>query len=228
MTNASGGPAVYLDSASSEPLHPAAREVLLAALDQGYADPRRLHRPARSARLLLDNAREVVAECLGVRRDEVSFTSSGTEAVHRGLLGLLPSRPGAPATIVHTAVEHSAVLHAADWAAQRGADTVSVPVDRLGRVSVEDLARAGRAPDVAVAAVQAANHEVGTLQPVGGGRGGAGRGPALRRRLRVGRPGAPARGLVRRGGLRAQVGRSRGGRRAAGPHRRALAQPLPR
>ena len=137
--------------------------MLIAALDPGYADPRRLHRPARSARLLLDNAREVVAECLGVRRDEVSFTGSGTEAVHRGLLGLLPSGPG---TVVHTAVEHSAVLHAAAWAAQRGADTVSVPVDRVGRVSVEELGRAGRAPGVAVAAVQAANHEVGTLQPV--------------------------------------------------------------
>ena len=46
----------------------------LAALDQGYADPRRLHGAARSARLLLDNARAVVAECLGVRPDEVTFT----------------------------------------------------------------------------------------------------------------------------------------------------------
>ena len=78
-----------------EPLHPAARETLLAALDQGCADPRRLHRPGRSARLLLDNARAVVAECLGVRADEVTFTSSGTDAVHRGLLGLVPgARPG--------------------------------------------------------------------------------------------------------------------------------------
>ena len=79
---------VYLDTASSEPLHPAARDAMLAALDQGYADPRRLHAPARNARLILDNAREAVAEALGVRRDEVSFTSSGTDAVHRGLLGL--------------------------------------------------------------------------------------------------------------------------------------------
>jgi len=46
-----------LDSASSAPLHPAAREVLLAALDRGYADPRRLHRAGREALLLLDNAR---------------------------------------------------------------------------------------------------------------------------------------------------------------------------
>ena len=93
MTNVSPEPGPQarseLDSASSEALHPAAREALLAALEQGYADPRRLHRPGRSARLLLDNARAVVAEALAVRPDEVSFTGSGTEAVHRGLLGLV-------------------------------------------------------------------------------------------------------------------------------------------
>ena len=100
-------PAAYLDAASSERLHPAARETLLAALDQGFADPRRLHRAARSARLLLDNAREVTASCLGVRPDEVTFTSSGTDAVHRGLLGLVRgSRRGD--VVVHPAVEQGA------------------------------------------------------------------------------------------------------------------------
>jgi hypothetical protein len=52
----------YLDAASSEPLHPAARHVLLAALDSGWADPARLHHEGRTARLLWDNAREVVAD----------------------------------------------------------------------------------------------------------------------------------------------------------------------
>ncbi|HEX5089242.1 MAG TPA: aminotransferase class V-fold PLP-dependent enzyme [Nocardioides sp.] len=144
----------YLDAASSEPLHPAARAAMLAALDQGYADPRRLHGPARNARLLLDNAREAVAEALGVRRDEVSFTSSGTDAVHRGLLGL-----AAPdATVAHSAVEHSAVLHALAW--RPDVRSRQVPVDRLGRI---DLAVLG---DHDVLALQSANHEVGTLQPV--------------------------------------------------------------
>ena len=156
-------PAAYLDSASSEPLHPAAREALLAALGQGYADPRRLHRASRSARLLLDNARDVVASCLAVRADEVSFTSSGTDAVHRGLLGLRAARARFGTTIVHSAVEHSAVLHAGRWA---GGDLVSVPVDATGRVAPADVASAtGR--DAAVVAVQSANHEVGTVQPVG-------------------------------------------------------------
>jgi cysteine desulfurase len=151
----------YLDSASSEPLHPAARDTLLAALDQGYADPRRLHRPGRSARLLLDNARAVVADGLGVRPDEVTFTSSGTEAVHRGLLGLHRARARVSDRIVHSAVEHSAVLHAAEWAA---GETVPAPVDERGRVRVEELLAA--ADGAAVVALQAANHEVGTLQPV--------------------------------------------------------------
>jgi cysteine desulfurase len=166
VTNASAGPGPdarsELDSASSESLHPAAREALLAALDQGYADPRRLHRAGRTARLLLDNARAVVAECLDVRPDEVSFTGSGTEAVHRGLLGLLRgSRRGS--TVVHSAVEHAAVRHAAAW----GGEVSEVPCDELGRVHDGDLVQETVAPGVAVVALQSANHEVGTIQSVG-------------------------------------------------------------
>jgi cysteine desulfurase len=145
---------VYLDSASSEPLHPAAREAFLAALDRGYADPRRLHSPARDARLILDNAREAVAEALGVRRDEVSFTASGTDAVHRGLLGL--ARPGA--RVAHSAAEHSAVLHALAW--RPDVQALPVRVDQHGTVDPAELG----SPDVL--ALQSANHEVGTLQPV--------------------------------------------------------------
>lgn len=159
MDTGSGTPRVYLDAASSEALHPAAREVLDAALARGWADPRRLHGPGRDARLLLDNARAVTAEALGVRADEVTFTGSGTEAVHRGLLGLLTA--GSPGGLVaHSAVEHSAVLHALAWT---GADHPVVPVDALGRVEVAALAAAG----ADVVAVQQANHEVGTVQPVG-------------------------------------------------------------
>ncbi|MGY2704107.1 cysteine desulfurase [Nocardioides sp. HB32] len=156
VRNASG----YLDAASSEPLHPAARETLAAALDRGYADPRRLHGPGRDARLLLDNARAVVAECLGVRADEVTFTSSGTDAVHRGLLGLRLGLPhGADTPVSHSAVEHSSVLHAARWT---GVEPVVAPVDRLGRVAPSGFAGSTGG----VAALQHANHEVGTVQPL--------------------------------------------------------------
>jgi cysteine desulfurase len=149
----------YLDTASSEPLHPAARAVLEQALDRGYADPRRLHGPARDARILLDNAREVTAEALGVRPDEVTFTPSGTHAVHLGVLGLLAGQARQGDHLVGTAVEHSSVMHAGEWHAARGGSFETLEVDPVGRV-------VGRPVDATVLCVQSANHEVGTLQPV--------------------------------------------------------------
>jgi cysteine desulfurase len=145
-------------------MHPAARDVLLAALDRGYADPRRLHRAGREARLLLDNAREATADALGVRADEVTFTPSGTHAVHLGLLGLVRgSRRGT--RVAHPAIEHSAVRQAVAWGAE--GDGEGVHVDRTGRVDADSLTAAAGSPDVGVVALQVANHEVGTVQPVG-------------------------------------------------------------
>jgi cysteine desulfurase len=135
---------------------------MLAALDRGYADPRRLHTAARDARLVLDNAREAVAEALGVRRDEVSFTSSGTDAVHRGLLGLVRAATRGR-VVVHPRVEHSAVLHAVSW----GAESDPVAVTGEGRVDEGVLVEHATGPAVAAVALQSANHEVGTIQPVG-------------------------------------------------------------
>jgi cysteine desulfurase len=156
----------YLDAASSEPLHPAAREVLLSALDAGFADPLRLHHRGRDARLLLDNARAVVAACLGVREDEVTFTSSGTQAVHLGVLGLLRGRSRVSRRLVHSAVEHSAVVQAgAWWSGHEGGTTAEVGVDEQGRVSpaaVSEVLSQG----AGVLAVQSANHEVATVQPL--------------------------------------------------------------
>jgi cysteine desulfurase len=156
----------YLDAASAPPLHPAAREVLLGAYDEGWADPRALHSPGRRARMLLDNAREVVATLLGARPDEVTFRASGTAAIHAGLLGTAQARARTGRTVVHSAVEHSAVLHAARWLEERGGTTVSVPVDATGRVDADGFAAAVAGEGVAVACLQQANHEVATLQPV--------------------------------------------------------------
>jgi cysteine desulfurase len=160
---------VYLDAASGEPLHPAARETLLAALGSGFGDPVRLHRRGREARLLLDNARAVVAEGFGVRPEEVTFTTSGTQAVHLGLLGLLRGRSRHGHRLVHSAVEHSAVFAAGRWWQAHGGTTDVVGVDRAGRVSPAAVAEAVHAPEaepVGVVAIQSANHEVGTVQPV--------------------------------------------------------------
>ncbi|MFD5593683.1 cysteine desulfurase/sulfurtransferase TusA family protein [Streptomyces griseorubiginosus] len=151
----------YFDAASSAPLHPVARQALLAALDEGWADPSRLYREGRRARMLLDAAREAAAEAVGCRADELVFTSSGTQAVHTGIAGALAGRRRVGRHLIVSAVEHSSVLHSAELF-----DVTEVPVGRTGAVSPQAYVDALR-PDTALACLQSANHEVGTVQPVG-------------------------------------------------------------
>ncbi|WP_406203933.1 cysteine desulfurase/sulfurtransferase TusA family protein [Streptomyces sp. NBC_01017] len=155
----------YFDAASSAPLHPVARQALVASLDEGWADPARLYREGRRARMLLDAAREAAAEAVGCRADELVFTSSGTKAVHSGVAGVLAGRRRAGRHLIVSAVEHSSVLHAADAHEADGGTVTQVAVDRAGAVGVQAYADALR-PDTALACLQSANHEVGTEQPV--------------------------------------------------------------
>jgi cysteine desulfurase len=152
----------YLDAASAEPLHPATEQALVAALDDGWADPSRLYGAGRRARLALDTARQQVAEDIGARPDELAFTGSGTLACHLAVLGTLVGRRRVGAHVVVSAVEHSSVLHAAT---EYAGEVTSVPVDRFGRVDPAEFTAALR-QDTALACLQSANHEVGTVQPV--------------------------------------------------------------
>ncbi|MFF7180659.1 aminotransferase class V-fold PLP-dependent enzyme [Streptomyces sp. NPDC008121] len=155
----------YFDAASAAPLHPVARQALLASLDEGWADPARLYREGRRARLLLDAAREAAAEAVGCRPDELVFTPSGTHAVHSGISGALAGRRRVGDRLVVSAVEHSSVLNAAGAHASAGGRVTEVPVGRSGAVAAEEFGAALDA-ETALACLQSANHEVGTVQPV--------------------------------------------------------------
>lgn len=157
-------PAGYFDAASTLPLRASARQALLAALDQGFADPSRRYHDARRARTLLDQARESVAAVVGARPDDVSFATSGTQAAHLAVLGLAKGRGRVGRRILVSAVEHSAVMHAAN--ASPDAVTETIPVDAYARVTRQSVDEAVAPGDVALVAIQSANHEVGTRQPI--------------------------------------------------------------
>ncbi|WP_312034171.1 aminotransferase class V-fold PLP-dependent enzyme [Actinoplanes sp. TBRC 11911] len=158
--------AAYLDAATAAPLHPVAREALLAALADGWADPVRLYAAGRRAQQLAEAARAAFAEALAVRPDEISLWPSGTAAAQAAVLGGRAGRARQGDTLVHSAIEHSAVLHAA-----RTGKAVEVPVDRLGRIDLDAWDRAVSAPGTALASLISASHEVGTLQPVAAAAG---------------------------------------------------------
>ena len=159
---------VLLDAASA-PMLPSARATLMAALDAGWADPQRLYAEARRARALLDQARELLADGLGVRPPEVSFLPGGPAALRAGIEGLRYAGRRRGARMVATAVEHSTILTTGRYHAAQ-ADNASllaeVGVDRVGRVDLPALEDALSVPGTILAAVQSANGEIGTRQPL--------------------------------------------------------------
>jgi cysteine desulfurase len=177
---------VVLDAGGHAPVLPAARDAYLAALDEGWADPRRLHSEGRRARALLDGAREAIAGLVGARTEEVDLAPSATAALHSAVRTVARGRRRTGSGVVVSAVERMAVLDAADFvvgeagpgdgvgagpgtgpgAGAGPGGRVTVPVDRAGRVDVDAFVAAVAAPGVALAALHHANGEIGTRQPV--------------------------------------------------------------
>jgi cysteine desulfurase len=155
----------YLDAASGAPIRPEALAALNAAQRDAWADPGRRYGAGRRAARLLDTARQSVADGLGARPDELSFCANGTAALHAAVLGTLAGDLRRR-TLVHSRVEHSAVLHAVETHVAGGGRATAIGVDAFGRVDVDAFRAALTVPDINCGVLQAANHEVGTTQPV--------------------------------------------------------------
>ncbi len=151
----------YLDHAATTPMRPEAVAAMLPYLTECYANPSGSHRFAREARRAVDEARDVVAGCIGCRPGEVIFTGCGTEADNSAVFGTLGPAGAERGAAVCSAVEHHAVLTAVE--ARHGR---VVGVDALGRIDLAELAAALREPadrPVALVSVMAVNNEVGTV-----------------------------------------------------------------
>lgn len=155
---------VHLDHNATTPIRPEVLEVLIDRFARLRGNPSSVHAAGREARAWLDEARERTAAALGCHEDEVVFTSGGTESIQLALAGVVRAA-GAGRGLVTSAVEHSAVLAAADRLEREGRPVVRLPVDATGRVATAAV-EASLTPAIALVSIQAANNELGTLQPV--------------------------------------------------------------
>ena len=162
---------LYFDHAASAPR----REEVTDAMERWQhgvvGNPSGSHRAARAARRAVEEARDEVAEFVGVKPGGVIFTSGGTESCHLAIVGAtLAHRATHDTSVVVTSrVEHDAVLGAAQFAADHY-DNVEhrlVDVDSDGVVDLESL-REALSTDVAVVSVMTVNNETGVCQPLDG------------------------------------------------------------
>jgi cysteine desulfurase len=164
---------IYLDHNATTPLHPEARRAMVRALDELWGNPSSVHAPGRQARAAIEDARQEVAALIGADREEIVFTSGGTEGNHLAIRGLAALRPGA--ALVSSRLEHPSQQGALAAAATGAAGTAGrardaaiswLPVDGQGQLAVDGLDDLIPADAPALVSLALVNHEIGNLYPV--------------------------------------------------------------
>jgi len=158
---------IYLDHAATTPCRPEVIAALVPDLGEHFGNPSGIYGLSRASRAALDAARADVAAVLHCRPSEVIFTSGGTESDNLALRGVATAarRAGRGNHIVISAIEHHAILHAADELEAQGFAVTRVRVDGTGQVTPEAVAAALR-PDTCLVSTMLANNEVGTINPI--------------------------------------------------------------
>ncbi|OGX39781.1 MAG: hypothetical protein A3C53_05445 [Omnitrophica WOR_2 bacterium RIFCSPHIGHO2_02_FULL_68_15] len=158
-------PFVYLDYNATTPVDPDVTAAMQPFFSERFGNASSLHAAGRKARAGLESARRTVLEALGDPSGRLLFTSGGTEADNLALIGAAEQRQADGRRVIVSAIEHHAVLHAADVLARRGWTVTRVPVTSDGLVDLEALRRA-LLPGTTLVSIMHANNEVGTLQPI--------------------------------------------------------------
>jgi cysteine desulfurase len=157
---------IYLDYNATTPIAPAVQEAVLPFLAEHFGNPASHHAVGRAAQEAMDDARHQVASLLGVDRDEIVFTSGGTESNNLALVGMARRlAPDSRCHLIISALEHASVAATANYLQDQGFDLTIVACSRHGVVDPQDIEDALR-PDTKLVSVIHANHEIGSIQPV--------------------------------------------------------------
>jgi cysteine desulfurase len=156
---------IYLDNNATTPCAPEVVEGMLPFLSSDYGNPSSPHAAGRKALRAVEAARADIANAVGCDSADIIFTSGATESNNLALLGAAEMAEPSRRRVLVGAIEHKSVLAACHLLVERGFVVEEIPVDDTGTVRIDAVERM-LGPDVLVVAVQAANNEVGTLQPV--------------------------------------------------------------
>jgi cysteine desulfurase len=156
---------IYLDYNSTTPVDRAVLDAMLPYFADNFGNASSIHSSGQRGRSAVDAARDSVAALIAAKTAEIVFTSGGTEADNLALFGSVAASNHSRKHIITTAIEHLAVLNAAQALEKQGIDVTYVPVGASGIVDPQDIRRALR-PETILISVMHANNELGTIQPI--------------------------------------------------------------
>ena len=156
---------IYLDNAATTKVAPEVVEAMLPYFTENYGNPSSVYSFAAKNKEAITRQREVIADALGAKKEEIYFTAGGSESDNWALKATAEAYKTKGNHIITTKIEHHAILHTAEYLAKQGYEVTFLDVDENGVVKLEDLKAAIR-PTTILISVMFANNEIGTIQTI--------------------------------------------------------------
>ncbi|VVB56063.1 Cysteine desulfurase IscS 2 [uncultured archaeon] len=154
-----------MDHSATTATDPAVTEAMLPYFSEKYGNPSSLYTIGRQARRAIEEARQLVADLIGAKKEEIIFTGSGTESDNLAIKGSVLKNRGKGDHIITSSIEHHAVLHTCKYLEKNGFKVTYLPVSKDGIVNPADVEKA-ITPQTILITIMHANNEIGTIQPI--------------------------------------------------------------
>lgn len=156
---------IYLDNAATTKVRKEVLDEMLPYFSEYFTNPSSIYSPSRMVSKKVEEARSVIASTIGASKDEIYFTSGGSESDNWAIKKIMIGRMNKGKHLITTKVEHHAILESAKYLEDLGFEVTYLNVDKDGLISLEELENAIR-PDTIMVSVMAANNEIGTVMPL--------------------------------------------------------------
>lgn len=156
---------IYLDHAATTATHEAVMADMIPYMHNQFGNPSSAYELASDNRRAVEDARERIAASIGTKRENIYFTSGGTESDNWALCGIAKANKTKGRHIITSKIEHHAILHTCEYLESEGFEVTYLDVDEWGIVKLEQLKRAIRR-DTILISIMFANNEIGTIQPI--------------------------------------------------------------
>ena len=156
---------IYLDNAATTKTRPEVVEAMLPYFTEFYGNPSSVYTFSAKSKEAVTKAREIIADSLGVKSNEIYFTAGGSEADNWALVAAAEAYEAKGKHIITSKIEHHAILHTCEYLEKRGYEVTYLDVDENGVVKLDELKKAIRT-DTILISIRFANNEIGTIEPI--------------------------------------------------------------
>lgn len=156
---------IYLDNAATTKTAPEVVEAMLPYFTEYYGNPSAVYSFASQNKDVVTRQREIIADVLGAKSNEIYFTAGGSESDNWALKATAEAYQNKGKHIITTKIEHHAILHVGEYLESHGFEVTYLNVDEYGVVDLEELKAAIR-PDTILISIMFANNEIGTIEPI--------------------------------------------------------------